>query len=205
MRRGKSGWGVAAAIVLILVVVWVALRGDDPDVIVFGDSLSFQATPEIEQQFVDAGKVDGTVVAKPGARIGDGVEWVADRVGGLREPKVIVIALGTNDAVLDPPEFEQQWPEITGAVDDLLGEASDAPCVVWVAPDLAGGSDQARRIVDHVRTTSPDVRILDWPAIVGATPGVYVDDGVHHTDGGQQRFAEAIVRTGVLELCGFEP
>jgi lysophospholipase L1-like esterase len=190
-------------LVLIVGVLWVAAERDTPDVLVFGDSLSFQATPDI-LSVLSADNLEGRVVARPGARIGDAVPWIRKEAGILSRPRVVVLALGTNDALLPADQFLVQWPAIAEKIDEVLELADRGRCVVWVAPApaLASGGDQARQLTDLVRQKAPAVHILDWPAIAQQHSDVYVGDGVHHTAAGRLRFAAAIAQEGVARLCG---
>jgi lysophospholipase L1-like esterase len=201
-QRRSGGASGAAAVLVIIVVLWMLAQRDVPDVFVFGDSLSFQSTGNI-QDLLSANHLEGKVVSKPGARIGDGLPWVRDEVGS-KHPKAVVIALGTNDALLDSERFRQEWPAITMQIDGILELAKDARCIVWVAPVLAKGSDQANQLTDWVRQKGPAVHILDWPAIAQQHGDVFSGDGVHYTAAGQLRFADAIVRDGVQRLCGLD-
>jgi lysophospholipase L1-like esterase len=198
-RKASSASG-AVAVLLIVVVLWMLAQKDVPDVFVFGDSLSFQSTGNI-QDLLSANHLEGKVVSKPGARIGDALPWVREEVAGKR-PKAVVIALGTNDALLDAERFRQEWPAITMQIDGILQLAEDARCVVWVAPVLARGSDQTNQVTEWVRQKGEAVHILDWPAIAQQHADVFSGDGVHYTEAGQLRFADAIVREGVQRLCG---
>jgi hypothetical protein len=201
--KGRGG-GVtgAAAVLLIAGVLWMLAQQDTPDVFVFGDSLTFQSTGNIQDVLSDS-HLEGKVVAKPGARVGDGLPWVREEVGD-KHPKAIVIALGTNDALLDAERFRQEWPAISLQIDGLLQLADGARCVVWVAPVLAKGSAQAQQVTDWVRQKGPAVHVLDWPAIAMQHSDVFTGDGVHYTAAGQLRYADAIVREGVQNLCGVD-
>jgi hypothetical protein len=199
-ERKVGGASGGAVVLLIVVALWVFAQRDAPDVFVFGDSLSFQSTGNI-QDLLKSRDLKGKVVSKPGARIGDGLPWVEDEVGG-KHPKAVVIALGTNDALLDSERFRQEWPAITMQIDGILELSKDARCVVWVAPVLAEGSDQAQQLIDWVRQKGPSVHVLDWPAIAQQHGDVFTGDGVHYTAAGQLRFADAIVREGVQNMCG---
>lgn len=198
----SSGASGAAAVLLIAVVLWMLAQQDTPDVFVFGDSLSFQSTGNI-QDALSANHLEGKVVSRPGARIGDGLPWVREEVGD-KHPKAVVIALGTNDALLDAARFQQEWPAIAMQIDGILQLADGARCVVWVAPVLAKGSAQAQQVTDFVRQKGSAVHVLDWPAIAMQNSDVFTGDGVHYTAAGQLRFADAIVREGVQKLCGVD-
>jgi hypothetical protein len=120
-------------------------------------------------------------------------------------PQVVVLALGTNDALLEADKFLLEWPAIAEEIDEVLELADRGRCVVWVAPALPVGSEQAKQVTDRVRQVAPTVHVLDWPAIAQQYGDVYVGDGVHHTEAGRLRFAAAIVQEGVQRLCGVEP
>jgi lysophospholipase L1-like esterase len=201
-ERKAGGASGGAAVLLIVVVLWIFAQRDSTDIFVFGDSLAFQSTGNI-QDLLKSSDLKGKVVSKPGARIGDGLPWVKDEVGD-KHPKAVVIALGTNDALLDTERFRQEWPAISMQIDGILELSKGAGCVVWVAPVLADGSDQAQQITDWVRRKGPAVHVLDWPAIVQQHGDVFTGDGVHYTAAGQLRFADAIVREGVQRVCGID-
>ena len=110
---------------------------------------------------------------------------------------VVVVALGTNDGT-DPVEF-------TRRIDLVMGVLQGVPHVLWInqrefAPGRAGMN------VQLVAATSryPNLRVLDWNALVVANPFAVGPDGIHLTEAGKSAMA-GLVASGVREATAPPP
>lgn len=171
---------------------------DGVEVAVIGDSLTVSAHDQIVDAFANA---DANVVgfdALDGRRM---VNGTANRPGGLAAlqaavadssitPDVWVIALGTNDvaAQISP---EQLATDIAA----LLGEV-DAP-VVWIDVFVGAFTERSADFARQIRGIAAqrsDVVVGDWYH-EALDPDMLVDDQVHLTDAGKDRFAAVMVDT----------
>lgn len=168
-------------------------------VAVVGDSLTVAAEDELTAELTALGlevvAIDGLVsrrMDRGGSSLPPGTDAIADILAGspFAPPDLWVVALGTNDVGgrLTPEEFRADM----GAVLALIPE--QAP-VVWVDLWIRDREDaivEANRSIRTVlaRRASPSA-VVDWFS-QGAVPGVISGDGVHPTELGQQRFADAI-------------
>ena len=110
---------------------------------------------------------------------------------------VVVVALGTNDGT-DPVEF-------TRRIDLVMGVLQGVPHVLWInqrefAPGRAGMN------VQLVAATSryPNLRVLDWNALVVANPFAVGPDGIHLTEAGKSAMA-GLVASGVRDATAPPP
>ena len=104
---------------------------------------------------------------------------------------VVVVALGTNDGT-DPVEFARR-------IDLALGVLQGVPHVLWVnqrefAPGRAGLNAQLRAAASRF----PNLRVLDWNAVVAGNPFDVGPDGIHLTDAGKAAMA-GLVTAGVRD------
>src|SRR4030095_5362055 len=99
---------------------------DDPLVAMLGDSNTYLSIPELESAFRDAG-LRSTIRGISGSGLKDlERDWVpAAQTIAAAPPSVVVIALGTNDALLD-----ENVAAFGARLDTLLDVISDVP-VVW--------------------------------------------------------------------------
>lgn len=166
-------------------------------VAVVGDSLTLSAQDEIESALQVAGLrviavegVESRRMTRGSAEVPpavDSVESILERA----DPEVWVFALGTNDvgAQSGVDAFRAEMGELL----DLL--PIDAP-VIWVDlwirdrdADIVVANRSIRAVLGGRRGVTA---VVDWYT-EAAAPGVIVGDGVHLTDEGQRRFADAMV------------
>jgi lysophospholipase L1-like esterase len=167
--------------------------GAPPLAVVLGDSNSFLASREIRSALSDAG-FTGDVRGISGSGVKDDLEdWFPAAVAvGKARPAVVVIALGTNDAVL--PEDVRDFP---ARVELLLQAIGDVP-VVWVThTEAGGGRDAANEVLvnDVIRalpTTHLNVTVLDLAPLLAARPSLLSADKLHYGTEGRKWFAKKL-------------
>lgn len=159
-----------------------------------GDSITWQAYWGRTRAFEGQGRPPGSsfvVDAKPGAVLADPYDREAARVYGASSPRpaVLVVALGTNDAL---PKTGGWTTEDTATARRLLALPATTACVVVILPGLAAKATvtatmraemtEARAALRGVAAerarTSPTV-VRDWGALVAADPSLTEADGIH--------------------------
>lgn len=188
---------VSAVVVAAAVVATVAASaGDDPEArikaVVVGDSLSFQASPEIQEAAADAG-IDIEVDAVPGSSVAQRVADVT--AAAARRPDVLVVALGTNDVYY-------AIPGPRAAVRRVLAAARPAGCVVWVLVGEVLGRSAApfNRLVMSAAASDDTVDVLRWDRTSAGHDAWIDSDGIHHSVSGRSAFAAAIADG--IRSCG---
>jgi hypothetical protein len=98
---------------------------------------------------------------------------------------VVVVALGTNDGT-DPAEFARR-------VDLVMGALQGLPHVLWVNQRVfAPGRAQLDAELTAASGRYPNLRVLDWNAVVDANPATVGPDGIHLTDAGKAAMANLV-------------
>jgi lysophospholipase L1-like esterase len=175
--------------------------GAPPLAVVLGDSNALLSSRAITKAIAGTGLTpDVRGILGSGVR-DDLRDWfpAAEAIGKAR-PAVVVVALGTNDAVF--PEDVQAFPDRA----ELLLQALGGAPVVWVTHTAPGSSrDPAdeQRINDAIRAlpaTHPNVTVLDLAPFIPLEPTVLSADGVHYSEPGQQWFAEHIADAAVARV-----
>lgn len=113
------------------------------------------------------------VLADPGQRSATVVPQVLSALaaGG---PRVLVVALGTNDSSLDVAGFRARVHQILDA----------APgCVVWTTIHRPGGAWEPFNDVLRSIAAEGRLRIADWDAYADAHPDTLQSDGIHPRTG----------------------
>lgn len=187
---------------------------DAPDasldtVAVVGDSLTDAADEAIRTELGELGLDIVGFDAVPGRRMTWGRETLSsgadaiDRIltaSGGDAPDLWVVALGTND-VGAQSDVATMTAEMRGLLDRIGG---DTP-VVWVDVYIRDRADAAWELdlaMQQIAGERSNVTLAEW--FPEATEdGVLLDDGVHLTDAGEQRFATLIANTcaDVLEAA----
>jgi lysophospholipase L1-like esterase len=167
--------------------------GSPPLAVVLGDSNTFLATREIQDALAQSGfSPDVRGISGSGVK-DDATDWLpaAGAIAPAR-PLVVVVALGTNDAVYpaDVQAFAARAEELLAA----LGQVT----VVWVTHTEAGGGrdpTDERRVNDVIRAlplTHPNVSVLDLAPVLAARPNLLGPDKLHYSGHGREVFAERI-------------
>ncbi|MBD3783407.1 MAG: hypothetical protein IE926_10705 [Micrococcales bacterium] len=171
---------------------------------VYGDSITAADYPEMKKRFAAQG-LRSAVDAQPGIPTEPAIDRLEQRITYLRmAPKVLVVALGTNDTD-DPSVMPAQMTRVA----QLMPSSTT---VVWVnvwkcrwrlsssyqARDRAGTSVVNEEIATFV-AAHPNFRVADWwTALNRSNPRVYLGDGVHTiASSGRPARNSLIVRTVV--------
>jgi len=138
-------------------------------ILVYGDSITFQVAERLV-----ALRPEVAVDAWPGRRTRDAVEALLRDVEGRPAPRVVVMAMGTNDT---------RWPEQVGALARLARAGAPAGTrVLWLTTYAEPWPGWER--VNAELAAVPGVELLDWE---GANRAARADgssspllvDGVH--------------------------
>lgn len=154
---------------------------------VYGDSITHQVGGRLTRLHPQV-----SVDAYPGRRTLDAAEAVVRDLGRYGVPRVVVMAVGTNDA---------RWPDLFGAVARQV--RADVPAgtrLLWVTAyaEPWPGWD---RVGAEVRAL-PGVEVVDWAAVsLAARDRGLLVDGVHLSCRGAEAWlrlvAAALAREGV--------
>lgn len=168
--------------------------GDPPLAVVFGDSNTYQSTDAIRRELADAGLTPDVRGVSGSGLKDNAIDWLpAARQVTQANPAVVVIALGTNDAVF-APDVEA----FAARAEELLAALGDLP-IVWVTHTQAGGNGRdpadERHVNDVIRSLPsrhPNVTVLDLAPEIDSDPTILGDDRLHFSDLGVRWFAERI-------------
>ena len=169
------------------------IPGAPPLAVVLGDSNTFFAGNQIRDALAEAGFTP-TVRGISGSGLKDDTtDWLpaAAVVAGAR-PAVVVVALGTNDAV-DPANVAA----FPARLAQLLAALGPVP-VVWVThTEGGGGRDPAdeRGVNDAIRAAPaehPNLTVLDLAPAIAARPRLLGPDKLHYSEIGREWFAQEI-------------
>ncbi len=175
-------------------------------VAIVGDSLTLSAQDEIEGELtalgVDVVAIDGVEsrrMTTGGSGLPPGTEAVDAIVEAGVLPEMWIVALGTNDvgAQVSASTFADDVAAVLRRI------PSGAP-VIWVdlwIRDRPDDVDEANRAIRSVLAFRAESAVVDWHAW-GEFPDTITGDGVHLTDRGQVRFAEAIAAAVVAMSAG---
>lgn len=175
-----------------------------PLVAMLGDSNTYVSIPELETAFDEAG-LRSTIRGISGSGLKDlERDWLpAAQAIAAAPPDVVVIALGTNDALEDP-----NVAAFGGRFDALLDAVGDVP-VLWVTHTERGGQGREptnERAVNDVIRGAParhaNVTVLDLAPEIDANRALLDTDALHFSEVGQQWFAERIAREVNVRLRG---
>jgi hypothetical protein len=181
----------AAALTLAaLLIVLVAAPADARTLIVNGDSLAVGTEPYLP------GALPGWRIetsASISRHASEGAPLLSAQ-GSL--PEYIAMSLGTND---DPSMTDA----FRSAIDQTM-EVAGERCVVWVniyRPAVAGTSyDGYNSVLAEESQQRPNLRVVDWHALVSQHPEWLGPDGVHVNATGYQARARALAQA--LRECG---
>ncbi len=103
-------------------------------------------------------------------------------------PGPLVVSLGTNDDPRNAAAFRSE-------VADLLDRAGPDRCVIW-ATLWRNGRPEAilNGVLEAAARERPNLRLLDWAAMLADHPGWRAPDGTHGSEPGYQARAEEAAR-----------
>ena len=157
-------------------------------VFVVGDSLTAEAQQEIEDAIADSAEVDGAPGATIAARL-DRIREVA-----REEPRVVVVALGTNDGFFGSPAPGDDAEATLEALDGV-------DCVRWIGVAGVKGKPALVNVpIAEAVARHRNAEFVDWASVAEQRPEWHQDDGVHHTAAGKAAFAQAIA--DAVRSCG---
>ena len=113
-----------------------------------------------------------TIDAQRGRTTPEGLRVLQQRRRDVHD--VAVVLLGHNDAV-DPTAYRAR-------IDAIVDELSDVPLVLLVTNyEFEAGRDRMNDQLRVVDALHDNVELVDWNAVVEATPGAIGPDGLHLT------------------------
>ena len=147
----------------------------DDRVFILGDSIVESAGPDfydtIRQQLVPLGW-KATIDAQQGRTTPEGLRVLQQRRRDVHD--VAVVLLGHNDAV-DPTAYRAR-------IDAIVEELADVPLVLLLTNyEFEPGRDRMNDQLRVVDALHDNVELVDWNAVVEATPGAIGPDGLHLT------------------------
>jgi lysophospholipase L1-like esterase len=193
----SNGFGTVLVLAIIVgaVAFWVSNRGPSPpgNVLLVGDSLFFQSTPDLAKRIEDDGwTVDVRAGIGAGIR-GGGVQplnWARylAPIVKAEKPEVVVIELGTNGC----------GPSCTGirpAVDAVMNTVKDADLVIWLTVRVAKPPQSAAQInreIEAAPTRWPNLEIAPMDKWFVGHGNLLAPDHVHLNRAGQAFLAEHV-------------
>jgi len=189
---------VVAVLVSVFLVTTAPASAGNGDVVVIGNSLLGQSNDELRPKLSANGWlphiewVNGSGLTV-GAQTFTPYEWQTE-LAQLEldyDPKVVVIELGTNDA-LWVAAGEPYPPHIA-----RLLSATDAPRVLWLkgaTHTAVIGRNQGCSIInaDGAATEREGFEVVDYDGTVASNPANIRTDSVHLTAAGQEAFAQLV-------------
>lgn len=195
-------------LVVVLAIAALGMTGcyggnlANPKVAVNGDSITYLATPAIENTLDP--KYAWTVSAHSGDRFTDRVSALEGQINDPQgPPKDIIINLGTND-VFQYNAWGDQWQEGLNQIASIAGFSG--ACVIFVnvsryAADYSDSNnstaEQINLAINRLVAQDPNFHLLDWDGFIHqgtnfdqyiATAGAFGYD-VHPNQAGQQALA----------------
>jgi lysophospholipase L1-like esterase len=186
-----------------LILHYTLSRVDEP-IIVIGDSIVEASTlprTACGHPIVNAGLNGASTASDLG-------NWLAPALDGKRAA-IIVLSLGTNDALTSSPESKESFGESYGALLARLRKLSRHLAVIQILPVETRGRMTAEMQSDAMRTISiynsilPELADRNGAAFVTlpAMPSPYTIDGVHLNAGGYEVWEKAVIQ-GAAKACG---
>jgi lysophospholipase L1-like esterase len=170
------------------------VTADAPLVAMLGDSNTYLSIPALEGAFAEA-DLRSTIRGISGSGLKDlERDWLpAARAIAAAPPAVVVIALGTNDAL------HEDAVAAFGERFEVLLDAIGAVPVVWVTHTELGGQGRdpadERAVNDVIRAAPvrhPNVTVLDLAPEIDANRALLDTDALHFSVVGTQWFADQI-------------
>jgi hypothetical protein len=175
--------------VAIAVAVYAVKRPDDSpahatgSATLVGDSLNVGIEPYLGDE-LPGWRVDAH--DRVGRATPEGIDELRSLGGGLAP--VVVVSLGTNDSDGSEPEFRK-------LVNQALAIVGPHRCLVW-ATVVRDGTPRTgfNQVLVDARSEHPNVRLVEWAALVGGDGELLAGDLVHGTPDGYARRAEETAR-----------
>ena len=162
------------------------LRQRGRRVLVNGDSLAFDSLPFIRRELPRWRVLDDVWFAR---RVSEGARVL--RRYGRRLPPVIHVSLGTGDDPAETAAFRRSLRAI-------MRVAGAGRCVVWAniwRPVPSGpGFNLVNAVLADEAARRPNLRVVDWAAMVAANTHWLTPDGIHVSAAGNRARARAVAR-----------
>jgi len=160
---------------------------DGSDVTIIGDSITVGAKNALLELMPEA-DINAVVSRHFGSVYDDnGIENLERTIADHKLRKVLVFALGTNDANLSEDEAQK--------VIDLVKEDGDHQIIFVTNYNSHDANNYAQNnaLFNSLAGSNDNVFVADWAGAAGADPSKYLSsDGIHPTADGQQLFAQTI-------------
>ena len=175
--------------VAIAVAVYAVKRPDDSpahatgSATLVGDSLNVGIEPYLGDE-LPGWRVDAH--DRVGRATQEGIDELRSLGGGLAP--VVVVSLGTNDSDGSEQEFRK-------LVNQAVAIVGPRRCLVW-ATVVRDGTPRTgfNQVLEDARSEHPNVRLVEWAALVGDDGELLAGDLVHGTPEGYARRAEETAR-----------
>ena len=175
--------------VAIAVAVYAVKRPDDSpahatgSATLVGDSLNVGIEPYLGDE-LPGWRVDAH--DRVGRATQEGIDELRSLGGGLAP--VVVVSLGTNDSDGSEPEFRK-------LVNQAVAIVGPRRCLVWATVVRDGAPRTGfNQVLEDARSEHPNVRLVEWAALVGDDGELLAGDLVHGTPEGYARRAEETAR-----------
>ena len=175
--------------VAIAVAVYAVKRSDDSpahatgSATLVGDSLNVGIEPYLDDA-LPSWRIDAH--DRVGRATQEGIDELRS-LGGRLAP-VVVVSLGTNDSDGSEPDFRQ-------LVNRAVAIVGPRRCLVW-ATVVRDGTPRTgfNQVLEDARSEHPNIRLVEWAALVGENSELLAGDLVHGTPEGYARRAEETAR-----------
>jgi lysophospholipase L1-like esterase len=175
--------------VAVAVAVYAVTRPDDSpphaagSATLVGDSLNVGIEPYLDDE-LPGWRVDAH--DRVGRATQEGIDELRSLGGGLAP--VVVVSLGTNDSDGSEQEFRK-------LVNQAVAIVGPRRCLVW-ATVVRDGTPRTgfNQVLEDARSEHPNVRLVEWAALVGDDGELLAGDLVHGTPEGYARRAEDTAR-----------
>lgn len=199
----RAGLVASALVVVVLVVggslVWAATassrsaaapRAQGNRVLLVGDSLLWQSTPQVTAMLKTAGW-DPSISAYPATTIGAWTPKMARLVGDAR-PDVVVVELGTNNCTA-------ACPNLAAVIDRLLRAVPRTTPVYWLnvqnQPSYPAHPESVNDALATAQSRWPNLTLVDMSARFRNHPEWHLPDGLHFTPAGSDQLAKLITQS----------
>lgn len=172
------------------------------DLVIIGDSVLNFSRRHFDRGIIDAQSGRSAFATDYGDESSYSAGWgepgTAEMAVGRLLPSVaadgwLVIEIATNDARRGTPT-----EEFTGWVRSVAARLPDDRCLAWVTPSPLWMPEEAAALTAAIRSgvrDQPCYAVVEWGAAVAADHTLVVEDGVHPTEMGSERFAQLVYET----------
>jgi lysophospholipase L1-like esterase len=202
VRTGKTEAVVAHRDARQLVLHYTLSRVDDP-VIIVGDSIVEASTlprSTCGHALINAGLNGASTASDLG-------NWLTVALDGKRA-SLIIVSLGTNDALVDTPQNKKNFGERYGALLAQFAGLSPHLAVLEILPVEARGRmstemrDEAMETITSYNSILPEIAKRNGATLIAlpAMPTPHTIDGVHLNAAGSQVWEQAVMRAASM-IC----